>query len=57
MFYIVYRVMVIADGMFSRSAGAKSLETTSRVSEEAKARAQEELAGRTGDTDSEADEE
>jgi hypothetical protein len=49
--------MVIADGMFSRSAGTKSLETTSHVSEEAKARAQEELVGRTGDTDSEADEE
>jgi hypothetical protein len=56
-FYVVHRVMVIADGMFSRSAGAKSLETTSRVSEEAKARAQEELVGHTGDTDSEVDEE
>ena len=47
----------MANGIFSRSAGAKSLETTSRVSEEAKVCAQEELAGRTGDTDSEADEE
>jgi len=49
--------MVIANGIFSRSAGAKSLETTSCVSEEAKVRAQEELVGRTGDTDSEVDEE
>ena len=37
----------------SRSAGALSLEATSRVSNDAKLRAQQELEGRTGDTDSE----
>jgi hypothetical protein len=47
--------MVIADGILSRSTGAKSLETTSHVSEEAKSHAQEELVGYTGDTDSEGD--
>jgi hypothetical protein len=49
--------MVMANGIFSHSAGTKSLETTSHVSEEAKVCAQEELTGHTGDTDSEVDEE
>jgi len=37
----------------SRSAGASSLESQSRMSSDAKQRAQEELEGRTGETDSE----
>jgi hypothetical protein len=41
----------------SRSAGALGLEATSRVSNDAKHRAQQELEGRTGDTDSEEEEE
>jgi hypothetical protein len=40
---------------YSQSAGATALKTTTRVSEEAKLQAQQELEGRTGDTDSEAD--
>jgi hypothetical protein len=45
-----------ADQIFySCSAGATALETTTRVSNEAKIRAQKELEGRTGETDSEAD--
>ena len=56
-FYTVHWAMVIADGIFSGSTGTKSLETMSHVSEEAKAHAQEELVGHTGDTDSEGDDE
>jgi hypothetical protein len=41
---------------YSHSAGASTLETKSRVSNDAKRRAQEELEGRTGDTDSEVEE-
>jgi hypothetical protein len=40
---------------YSRSAGALNLEATSRVSNDAKRHAQQELEGRTGDTDSEAE--
>jgi hypothetical protein len=39
----------------SHSAGALNIETTSRVSNDAKLHAQQELEGRTGDTDSEAE--
>lgn len=41
---------------YSHSAGTLSLEATSRVSNDAKLRAQQELEGRTGDTDSEEEE-
>jgi len=40
---------------YSRSAGAWNLEATSCVSNDAKLHAQQELEGRTGDTDSEAE--
>ena len=46
----------LADMIYRRGAGAKALATTSRVTEEAMVRAQQELEGRTGDTDSEEDE-
>jgi hypothetical protein len=39
----------------SRSAGVANLETVSRVTDDVKLRAQRELEGRTGDTDSEAE--
>lgn len=41
----------------SRSAGAAILEPASRVSDEARLRAKKELEGRTGDTDSKAEDE
>jgi len=48
-FYLICILMTIC----SRSAGASSLESQSRMSSDAKQRAQEELEGRTGETDSE----
>lgn len=45
----------LADDICRRGAGAKPLVTTSRITEEARVRAQQELEGRTGDTDSEED--
>jgi hypothetical protein len=44
-----------ANEFYSRNAGAVIIEVTSRVTEEAQLRAQQELEGRTGETDSEAD--
>jgi hypothetical protein len=41
--------------LHSRNAGATPLETRPRMTDEAKDRAQKELEGRTGDTDSEAE--
>jgi hypothetical protein len=40
----------------SRNAGVVVIEATSRITNEAQLRAQQELEGRTGETDSEADE-
>jgi hypothetical protein len=44
-----------ANEFYSRNAGAVTIEATSRVTDEAQLRAQQELEGRTGKTDSEAD--
>jgi hypothetical protein len=44
-----------ANEFYSRNAGAVTIEVTSRVTGEAQLRAQRELEGRTGETDSEAD--
>jgi len=42
--------------VYSRNAGAVAIEAMSRITNEAQLRAQQELEGRTGETDSEADE-
>jgi hypothetical protein len=44
-----------ANEFYSHNAGAVIIEVTSRITEEAQLRAQQELEGRTGETDSEAD--
>jgi hypothetical protein len=42
--------------VYSRNTGAVVIEATSHITNEAQLRAQQELEGRTGETDSEADE-
>jgi hypothetical protein len=42
--------------VYSHNAGAVAIEATSCITNEAQLRAQQELEGRTGETDSEADE-
>lgn len=49
--------MILIIKHFSRNAGAIAIESTSRVTNDAQVRAQKELEGRTGETDSEAEDE
>ena len=42
--------------VYSHNAGAVAIEATSHITNEAQLRTQQELEGRTGETDSEADE-
>ena len=46
---------MILINIFSRNAGATTVESTSRVTDDAQVHAQKELEGRTGETDSEAE--